>query len=110
MLVLATHSSVPSEASQVAPTSVDIKRESVRDYYDILEMVGSGGSGAVHRCREKSTGTIFAAKIIRLPSDPNERRGIRREITIMNQLHHPNLLRLHHVFLRNDTITLIVEL
>lgn len=89
---------------------VDIKRNvSVYDRYDILEEIGTGAFGVVHRCRERSTGNIFAAKFI--PSaHPMEKELIRREIDIMNQLHHPKLINLHDAFEDDDEMVLIFEL
>lgn len=89
---------------------VDIKRNvSVYDRYDILEEIGTGAFGVVHRCRERSTGSIFAAKFI--PSaHPMEKELIRREIDIMNQLHHPKLINLHDAFEDDDEMVLIFEL
>ena len=37
---------------------------SVYDHYDILEEIGTGAFGVVHRCREIKTGHVFAAKFI----------------------------------------------
>lgn len=41
--------------SKYVPQPVDIKTSSVYDYYDILEEIGTGAFGVVHRCREKKT-------------------------------------------------------
>ena len=47
------------------PQPVDIKtQDSVYDHYDILEEIGTGAFGVVHRCREIKTGHVFAAKFI----------------------------------------------
>lgn len=88
---------------------VDIKRNvSIYDRYDILEEIGTGAFGVVHRCRERSTGNIYAAKFI--PSaHPMEKELIRREIDIMNQLHHPKLINLHDAFEDDDEMVLIFE-
>ncbi|XP_023314705.1 twitchin isoform X11 [Trichogramma pretiosum] len=88
---------------------VDIKRNiSVYDRYEILEEVGSGAFGVVHRCRERATGNVFAAKFI--PSaHAMEKELIRREIDIMNQLHHNKLINLHDAFEDDDEMVLIFE-
>ena len=41
---------------------VDIKHDSVYQYYDILEEIGVGAFGVVHRCREKATGKNILIK------------------------------------------------
>lgn len=91
------------------PMPVKIKSaESVYDYYEILEEIGVGAFGVVHRCREKKSGRIFAAKFIPV-SHPNEKSIIRKEIDIMNQLHHVKLIRLHDAFEEDDEMVLIYE-
>ena len=55
------------------------------------------------------SGHIFAAKFI--PVSHNlEKELIRREIDIMNQLHHPKLINLHDAFEDDDEMVLIYEL
>ncbi|GIY64293.1 twitchin [Caerostris darwini] len=90
------------------PQPVGIKTSSVYDYYDILEEIGVGAFGVVHRCKERSTGRVFAAKFIPV-SHPMEKTMIKREIDIMNQLHHPKLIRLHDAFEEDDEMILIYE-
>lgn len=88
---------------------VEIKtHESVYDYYDILEEIGIGAFGFVHRCREKKSGKVFAAKFIPV-SSPLEKSLIRKEIDIMNQLHHNKLIQLHDAFEEDDEMVLIYE-
>lgn len=89
--------------------SVEVKSsQTVYDLYDILEEIGVGAFGVVHRCREKKTGRIFAAKFIPV-SHPSEKSLIRKEIDIMNQLHHLKLIRLHDAFEEDDEMVLIYE-
>ena len=95
--------------AKYAPQPVDIKTSSVYDYYDILEEIGTGAFGVVHRCREIKTGNIFAAKFIPV-SSAIERDLIRKEIDIMNHLHHPKLINLHDAFEDEDEMVLIFEL
>lgn len=95
--------------SKYVPQPVDIKTSSVYDYYDILEEIGTGAFGVVHRCREKKTGSIFAAKFIPI-SHAMEKELIRKEIDIMNHLHHNKLINLHDAFEDDDEMVLIFEL
>ncbi|XP_015183294.1 PREDICTED: twitchin isoform X5 [Polistes dominula] len=94
--------------SKYVPQPVEIKHTSVYDKYDILEEIGTGAFGVVHRCRERSTGNIFAAKFIPV-SHVMEKELIRKEIDIMNQLHHPKLINLHDAFEDDDEMVLIFE-
>lgn len=94
--------------SKFVPQPVEIKTKSVYDDYDILEEIGTGAFGVVHRCRERKTGNIFAAKFIPV-SHAMEKELIRKEIDIMNQLHHPKLINLHDAFEDDDEMVLIYE-
>ncbi|CAG2114682.1 unnamed protein product, partial [Medioppia subpectinata] len=97
-----------SEDERLIGQAVDIKTSSVYDLYDILEEIGTGAFGVVHRCREKKSGRIFAAKFIPV-SHPLEKSIIRKEIDIMNHLHHIKLIRLHDAFEDDDEMCLIYE-
>lgn len=70
---------------------------------------GTGAFGVVHRCRERRTGNVFAAKFIPCRG-AMERELIRKEIDIMNQLHHRKLINLHDAFEDDDEMVLIFEL
>ncbi|KAF0299363.1 Twitchin [Amphibalanus amphitrite] len=94
--------------SKYVPQPVDIKHDSVYDHYEILEEIGTGAFGVVHRCRERKSGHIFAAKFIPI-SHPMEKELIKKEIDIMNQLHHPKLINLHDAFEEDDEMVLIFE-
>ena len=92
------------------PQPVDIKtQQSVYDNYDILEEIGTGAFGVVHRCREIKTGNVFAAKFIPI-SHAMEKALIRKEIDIMNHLHHYKLINLHDAYEDEDEMVLIFEL
>lgn len=58
---------------------------------------------------EKSTGRIFVAKFVDI-STPAERQAIRNEISVMNQLHHKKLIRLHDAFEDRNEMCMIMEL
>ncbi|XP_018789320.1 PREDICTED: twitchin isoform X17 [Bactrocera latifrons] len=94
--------------SKFVPQPVEISHDSVYHKYDILEEIGAGAFGVVHRCRERSTGNIFAAKFIPV-SHAVEKDLIRREIDVMNQLHHQKLINLHDAFEDEDEMVLILE-
>lgn len=95
--------------SKYVPQPVEISQRSVYDKYDILEEIGTGAYGVVHRCRERNTGNIFAAKFIPV-SHTVEKDLIRREIDIMNQLHHQKLINLHDAYEDDQEMVLILEL
>ncbi|VEL08923.1 unnamed protein product, partial [Protopolystoma xenopodis] len=94
--------------SKQVPLPVSVNSGNVYDYYDILEEIGTGTFGVVHRCREKATGNIYVAKFIDTPGIL-EKTTVRNEIAIMNQLQHRKLLNLHDAFDGRNEMVLIME-
>ncbi|KAL8565325.1 hypothetical protein ACOMHN_029021 [Nucella lapillus] len=90
------------------PQPVEIQTGSVYDYYDILEELGSGAFGVVHRCVEKKTGRVFVAKFINTPY-PLDKHLVKNEVNVMNHLHHPKLINLHDGFEDKHEMVLILE-
>ncbi|KAM6961084.1 death-associated protein kinase 2 [Aplochiton taeniatus] len=91
------------------------KQQKVEDFYEIGEELGSGQFAVVKRCRERSTGAEYAAKFIRKRQSRASRRGVRREeiereVDILQQLQHPNIITLHDVFENRTDVVLVLEL
>ncbi|NXP56815.1 DAPK2 kinase, partial [Heliornis fulica] len=77
----------------------------------------SGHFGVVKRCRERSTGTFYAAKVVKTRRRRSRRLGlglglapVEREVAILRQLDHPNIMRLHDLFSGRAEAVLILEL
>lgn len=75
----------------------------------------SGQFAVVRRCRHRSTGVEFAAKSIKKRRSKSSRRGvtrddIEREVNILKEIQHPNIITLHEVFENKAEVTLILEL
>jgi serine/threonine protein kinase len=63
--------------------------------YDLLERIGEGGMGAVFRAYDKEHRVTYAAK--RLKSDldrEKDRLRFVREVTVLSQLSHENIVRI----------------
>ncbi|CAH8566640.1 unnamed protein product [Schistosoma rodhaini] len=90
------------------PTQVH-KGESVYDYYDIMEELGIGTFGAVHRCQEKTTGNSYACKFVNTDT-PQDKHVVLNEIEVMKELHHPKLLNLHEAFDDKNDVAMVMEL
>ncbi|XP_056137593.1 death-associated protein kinase 2 isoform X3 [Lampris incognitus] len=91
------------------------KQQKVEDFYEIGEALGSGQFAIVKRCTEKSTGLEFAAKFIKKRQSRASRRGVRREeiereVDILQQIQHPNIVTLHDVYENRTDVVLILEL
>ncbi len=61
------------------------------------------------KCKEKSTGNFFAAKIINAIKE-QEKKDILNEIEIMKKLQHKRLIQLYDVYQSKKQICLVLEL
>jgi len=79
------------------------------DQYERLEKVGEGTYGVVYKAQD-SKGDIYALKTIRLEA---EDEGIPstaiRETSLLKELQHPNIVRLHDVLHTERKLTLVFE-
>ncbi|NWZ29033.1 DAPK2 kinase, partial [Asarcornis scutulata] len=88
---------------------------SVEELYELLETLGSGHFGVVRRCRRRSTGVFYAAKFVKTRRGRGSRRGleraqVEREVGILRDLQHPNIMRLHDLFASKSQMVLVLEL
>ncbi|XP_064426394.1 death-associated protein kinase 2 isoform X4 [Mirounga angustirostris] len=109
------HKGCVLQASMRSPNMETFKQQKVEDFYDIGEELGSGQFAIVKKCREKSTGLEYAAKFIKKRQSRASRRGvcreeIEREVSILRQVLHPNVITLHDVFENRTDVVLILEL
>ncbi|KAJ3451412.1 cyclin-dependent-like kinase [Anaeramoeba flamelloides] len=75
-----------------------------------LKQIGSGTYGIVYQATSKKTGEIFALKNIRLDSvDEGVPSTAIREISLLKDLRHPNIVRLTDVLHSNRKLTLVFE-
>jgi len=78
--------------------------------YQKVEKIGEGTYGVVYKARNRLTGDLVALKKIRLEA---EDEGIPstaiREISILKELQHPNIVRLHDVIHTERKLTLVFE-
>jgi cyclin-dependent kinase len=81
------------------------------DRYRKLEKIGEGTYGVVYKAEDRVTGEIVAMKRIRLDATDDE--GIPgtaiREIALLKELQHPNIVRLFDVEHTEKKLTLVFE-
>ncbi|XP_069505504.1 death-associated protein kinase 3 isoform X1 [Ambystoma mexicanum] len=91
------------------------KQDNVESHYDMGEELGSGQFAIVRKCYEKRTKCEFAAKFIKKRRLSSSRRGvsreeIEREVSILKEIQHPNIITLHDIFENKTDVILILEL
>ncbi|XP_034026700.1 death-associated protein kinase 1 isoform X1 [Thalassophryne amazonica] len=90
-------------------------QENVEEIYEIGDELGSGQFAVVRRCRNRSTCVEYAAKFIKKRRNKSSRRGvtredIEREVSILKEIQHPNIITLHEVYENKTDVILILEL
>ena len=64
------------------------------DLFELLEQLGKGSYGAVYKARHRPSGTVVAVKVIPLTGEDEEGlEDIRREIAVLQECVHPNVVR-----------------
>lgn len=80
------------------------------DDYVKLEKIGEGTYGVVYKARNKKTGKFVALKKIRLES---EEEGVPstaiREISLLKELQHPNIVTLEEILHQDSKLYLVFE-
>ncbi|XP_008283348.1 serine/threonine-protein kinase 36 [Stegastes partitus] len=78
--------------------------------YHVLELVGEGSFGRVHKGRKRFTGQVVALKFMpKLGRSEKELRSLKREIDIMRDLQHPNIVQLFDSFETETEVVVVTE-
>ena len=81
-----------------------------RERFTRMEKIGEGTYGVVHKCEDLTTGQLVALKRIRLdPEDEGVPSTAIREISILRELQHPNVVRLLDVVCQEHRLLLVFE-
>ncbi|XP_020784055.1 serine/threonine-protein kinase 4-like [Boleophthalmus pectinirostris] len=74
--------------------------------FDVLEKLGEGSYGCVHKAHYKETGEIVAIKQVPVESDLQE---IIKEISIMQQCNSPHVVRYYGSYFKNRELWIVME-
>ncbi|XP_020085096.1 serine/threonine-protein kinase ATG1a isoform X1 [Ananas comosus] len=78
--------------------------------YMLGERIGSGSFAVVWRARHRQSGAEVAVKEIdKMKVDGKFREGLLKEITILRNISHPNIVRLYQAIQTEDRIFLVLE-
>ncbi|XP_033734922.1 cyclin-dependent kinase-like 1 isoform X26 [Pecten maximus] len=78
--------------------------------YEKLTKIGEGSYGVVFKCRNKESGmTVAIKRFVESEEDPLIKKIAMREIRMLKQLKHPNLVNLIEVFRRKKRLHLVFE-
>ncbi|KPI84550.1 putative mitogen-activated protein kinase [Leptomonas seymouri] len=78
--------------------------------YEVLGILGEGTYGVVMKARSRTTGKLVAIKRFKqTDEDDHVRKTSTREVRMLQQLKHPNVVRLEDVFRREGKLYLVFE-
>eukprot|EP00755_Sulcionema_specki_P010988 Sspe_Gene.47904::Locus_24661_Transcript_1_1_Confidence_1.000_Length_3507::g.47904::m.47904/K06228/FU; fused len=101
---MTTAAAPPAAAASMTPGTTGLQN------YKVLEMIGEGSFGKVHKARRRYTGHIVAMKFIsKKGKSEKELRYLRCEIDIMTKLHHENIIMLLDSFETKTEFVVVME-
>ncbi|KFK22621.1 hypothetical protein AALP_AAs75044U000100 [Arabis alpina] len=80
--------------------------------YELGKLLGCGAFAKVFHARDRRSGQSVAVKVLnkkKLLANPNLANNIKREISIMRRLSHPNIVKLHEVMATKAKIFFAME-
>ena len=80
--------------------------------YEVAELLGAGGMGAVYRARDPRLGRDVAIKVLPddIATDPDRLRRFEQEARAVAALNHPHILTVHDVGTHEGTPYVVTEL
>lgn len=104
-------SSLSSQQSQSTVLSArSTNRESAVDRYQRLDVLGEGTYGVVYRATDRQTGRVVALKKVRLDrTEEGIPQTALREVSILQEIHHQNVVNLLDVICQDGKLYLIFE-
>jgi len=108
-------SSLPPSAEQRAAIAAELRGEEedadVFGRFQIVEKLGQGTYGQVYKALSRATGEPLALKKIRIVYEEGE--GVPgtaiREVSLLKECDHPNVIKLHEVFSNASALYLVFE-
>ncbi|KXS12629.1 Pkinase-domain-containing protein [Gonapodya prolifera JEL478] len=98
----------------ISPPAIEIPKgcyltELREEDLNVVAELGSGNGGVVQKVWHKSTNTMMARKLIHVESKAKIRKMIVRELRVLHDCHHPNIITFYGAFHRDNDISICME-
>lgn len=97
--------SAPSTTQQGSAPSLQISFSEL----DRITRIGSGSGGTVYKVLHRPSSQVYALKVIYGNHEESVRRQICREIEILRDVDHPNVVKCHDMFDHSGEIQVLLE-
>ena len=77
--------------------------------YEVLGVVGEGAYGIVYKCKNRETGKYVAIKKFKETEDELVQKTMKRELKMLQQLKHPNIVEFQESFTYKGNLFLVFE-
>ena len=77
--------------------------------YEVLGVVGEGAYGIVYKCKNKETNKYVAIKKFKETEDELVQKTMKRELKMLQQLKHPNIVEFQESFTHKGNLFLVFE-
>ena len=77
--------------------------------FEVLGVVGEGAYGIVYKCKNKETGKFVAIKKFKETEDELVQKTMKRELKMLQQLKHPNIVEFQESFTHKGNLFLVFE-
>ena len=81
----------------------------MQNKYEVIGIVGEGAYGIVYKCKNKETGKYVAIKKFKEVGDDLIKKTMKRELKMLQRLHHPNIVQFQDAFKRKGNLFLVFE-
>lgn len=92
------------------PPSLESVQRAIGDHYEVLDLAGVGGMGAVFRARHRQLGHLVAVKVLppEVAASQMRQDRFKREASLAAQLSHPNIVPVYEFDTREGLSFLIM--
>eukprot|EP00667_Euglena_gracilis_P019962 EG_transcript_21479 len=90
-------------------SGIDLSAGDPEERYELLEMVGRGAYGAVWKARDTKMESYVAVKLIPFSVADQGLDEVRREIAILKDCQHPNIVQYHGSYLAETNLWILME-